>query len=101
MQAHKPKAAFSQYYSSPAAPACCRKASTGSESPASGRDSRLLLRLRSRLTLRLRCTYDNTLSNPGVARALSDAGQDEPADVYLGETTLDEMCLGIFGVVVE
>ena len=52
-------------------------------------------------TLRLRCTYDNTLSNPGVARALSDAGQDEPADVYLGETTLDEMCLGIFGVVVE
>lgn len=52
-------------------------------------------------TIRLRCTYDNTLSNPGVARALSDAGQAEPADVYLGETTLDEMCLGIFGIVVE
>ena len=50
---------------------------------------------------RARCTYDNTLANPGVARALSDAGLAEPADVYMGETTLDEMCLGVFGIVYE
>ncbi|GDX80555.1 hypothetical protein LBMAG42_23660 [Deltaproteobacteria bacterium] len=52
-------------------------------------------------TIRMRCTYDNTLANPGVARALSDAGLAEPADVYMGETTLDEMCLGVFGIVYE
>ena len=52
-------------------------------------------------TIRMRCTYDNTLANPGVALALGDAGLTEPTDVYLGETTLDEMCLGVFGIVVE
>ncbi|MDP2305116.1 MAG: hypothetical protein Q8P18_03735 [Pseudomonadota bacterium] len=50
-------------------------------------------------TLRLRCTYDNTLDNAGVRQALDDAGLSEPADVYLGEETLDEMCLGVFGIV--
>lgn len=50
-------------------------------------------------TLRLRCTYDNTMNNPGVAEALGQAGLDEPIDVFLGEETLDEMCLGVFGVV--
>jgi hypothetical protein len=39
------------------------------------------------------CRYDNTLANPGVARALSDANQPQPVDVLLGEQTLDEMCL--------
>ena len=48
----------------------------------------------------LRCTYDNTLRNPFVQRALADAGLTAPIDVTLGEQTLDEMCLGIFGVVV-
>lgn len=46
------------------------------------------------------CSYDNTLRNPFVQRALHDAGLDQPIDVVLGEQTLDEMCLGIFGVVV-
>jgi hypothetical protein len=50
-------------------------------------------------TLRLRCTYDNTVANPGVRTALEDAGRDAPSDVYLGESTLDEMCLGVFGIV--
>lgn len=50
-------------------------------------------------TLRLRCTYDNTLGNPGTRIALDDAGLTEPVDVYLGEETLDEMCLGVFGIV--
>jgi hypothetical protein len=46
----------------------------------------------------LRCTYDNTLNNPGVAEALQQQGLTEPVDVFLGEETLDEMCLGVFGV---
>ena len=50
-------------------------------------------------TLALRCSYDNTLDNPGVRRSLEDAGLTEPQDVFLGESTLDEMCLGMFGVV--
>jgi len=50
-------------------------------------------------TLVIRCDYDNTLDNPGVARALEDAGLDAPVDVYLGEGTLDEMCIGIFSYV--
>ncbi|MES2637956.1 MAG: hypothetical protein V4850_00675 [Myxococcota bacterium] len=50
-------------------------------------------------TLRLRCTYDNTLANPGVRTALDDAGLSTPTDVYLGEETIDEMCLGVFGIV--
>lgn len=40
-----------------------------------------------------RCTYDNTLGNPFVADALEEEGLDQPQDVYLGEETLDEMCL--------
>lgn len=50
-------------------------------------------------TLRMRCTYDNTLDNPGTRAALEDAGLDAPIDVLLGESTLDEMCLGVFGIV--
>lgn len=50
--------------------------------------------------LTLRCTYDNTLGNPFVRDALDAAGQDAPHDVLLGEETLDEMCLGVFGVAV-
>lgn len=49
-------------------------------------------------SLWMQCTYDNTLDNPGVQRALDDAGLSEPIDVRLGETTLDEMCLGVFGI---
>jgi hypothetical protein len=57
--------------------------------------------LRNGDTLRMMCRYDNTLNNPGVQRALSDAGETEPQDVYLGETTLDEMCLAVLGIVYE
>ncbi len=49
--------------------------------------------------IRLRCTYDNTLDNPGTRAALEDAGLDAPVDVLLGEETLDEMCLVAFGIV--
>jgi len=50
--------------------------------------------------LRMRCTYDNTLGNRFVARALKQQGLTQPKDVLLGEQTLDEMCLGIFGILV-
>ena len=50
-------------------------------------------------TLVIRCDYNNTLDNPGVVRALNDAGEDAPVDITLGEGTLDEMCIGIFSYV--
>jgi hypothetical protein len=50
-------------------------------------------------SLVMRCTYDNTLDNPGTRRALDDGGYDAPIDVYLGEGTLDEMCIGLFSYV--
>jgi hypothetical protein len=43
--------------------------------------------------LHLTCRYDNTMDNPGVARAISDAQLPGPQEVRLGEETLDEMCL--------
>ena len=45
----------------------------------------------------VRCTYDNTLANPFVRRALLENGLEDPMDVYLGDGTLDEMCwLGMY-----
>ena len=43
----------------------------------------------------MRCTYDNTLDNPFVAEALAEQGLESPVDVFLGDDTLDEMCLGV------
>ncbi len=48
----------------------------------------------------LRRTYNNSLTNPFVVEALAEQGLDKPKDVNLGEATLDEMCLGVFGVAV-
>lgn len=45
--------------------------------------------------IRLRCQYDNSLDNPFVAEALKEQGKSAPADVVLGEETLDEMCLAL------
>jgi hypothetical protein len=49
----------------------------------------------------IRCLYDNTLENPFVQRALREQGLEMPVDVYLGEQTLDEMCLTAFGVILD
>ncbi|MCB9565891.1 MAG: hypothetical protein H6710_01465 [Myxococcales bacterium] len=49
----------------------------------------------------VRCDYNNSMSNPFVLRALQEQGLDAPVDVYLGEETLDEMCLGIFGIAIK
>jgi hypothetical protein len=48
--------------------------------------------------INLRCTYDNSLNNSFVVEALEHQGLTEPRDVLLGEATLDEMCLGVFGI---
>ncbi len=51
-------------------------------------------------TLHMHCEYDNTKENPFVYTALDQQGLSEPMDVRLGEMTLDEMCLGVVGVLV-
>jgi hypothetical protein len=50
-------------------------------------------------TLHMRCTYDNTLDNPFMRKALDEQGLDHPIDVPLGEDTLDEMCVAGVGVI--
>jgi hypothetical protein len=49
----------------------------------------------------MRCVYDNTLDNPGVARALGEAGLSAPVDVGLGNGSLDEMCIAVLGTVYD
>ncbi|PRP94051.1 hypothetical protein ENSA5_41630 [Enhygromyxa salina] len=48
--------------------------------------------------VKLRCTYDNTLANPFLVQALDEQGLSEPTTVFMGEASLDEMCLLIFGL---
>ena len=48
--------------------------------------------------LYMKCTYDNSMGNPYVVEALAEQGLDAPVDVFLGEETLDEMCLGVYGI---
>lgn len=50
--------------------------------------------------LHLRCIYNNTMANPAVADAVTERGLTQPVEVRLGEETLDEMCLGVFGALV-
>lgn len=45
--------------------------------------------------MKMRCTYDNSMGNPYVQKALKDQNLQSPVDVYLGESTLDEMCLAV------
>jgi hypothetical protein len=54
-------------------------------------------RVRSGDIIRVRCTYNNSLSNPALPPALAEQGLTEPVEVFLGEETLDEMCLAAFG----
>jgi hypothetical protein len=58
-------------------------------------------RLRSGDTVRVRCTYDNTLNNSGVQELLAEVGLKEPVDITLGEGTLNEMCITGLGVAVK
>jgi hypothetical protein len=45
--------------------------------------------------VRFTCTYDNTLENNNIRRALAEKQQATPSDIHLGEQTTDEMCLGV------
>jgi hypothetical protein len=51
--------------------------------------------------IELRCTYDNTVDNPFVLRSMMEQGLTQPVDVHLGSTTYDEMCIGLFGRIVD
>jgi hypothetical protein len=51
--------------------------------------------------LDLKCKWNNTIANPFVQRALADAGLPAPVTINLGEGSLDEMCLEIFGLAVD
>ncbi len=55
--------------------------------------------LRAGDQLTMKCTYDNSLDNPFVKRALLEQKLTAPQDVTLGETTLDEMCLGALDII--
>jgi hypothetical protein len=48
--------------------------------------------------IRLRCTYNNTLDNPFLAKALAEQGLTEPITVGVGESSLEEMCAMLIGV---
>jgi hypothetical protein len=49
--------------------------------------------------IELRCTYDNTMANPALRAQLLEQGKPGPIDVLLGESTLDEMCVGFLPLV--
>lgn len=51
--------------------------------------------------IKIRCTYDNTLANPLLVDALGQQNLSEPITVQLGEGSLDEMCLFLFGVATD
>lgn len=57
--------------------------------------------LRAGDVLEVRCTYNNTLDNPFLKRALMEQNLTSPQDVSFGETTLDEMCIGILNTFVK
>lgn len=48
--------------------------------------------------LDIECRWNNTLENPFVQRMMHDANLTAPIDVALGEQTINEMCLEIFGL---
>ncbi len=52
--------------------------------------------------IEVNCKWDNTLANPFVQRMLHDAGLPmAPIDIALGEQTTNEMCLEIFGILIN
>jgi hypothetical protein len=49
--------------------------------------------------IEVKCTYNNSMSNPFVLRALAEQGLSAPIDVRFGEQSLDEMCIGLVGLI--
>jgi hypothetical protein len=58
-----------------------------------------LPKLASGDVLEVSCTYDNSMGNAAVAEQLREQHLTKPQDVFLGETTLDEMCVGFVPVI--
>lgn len=56
-----------------------------------------LLRFGDRV--RVRCTYDNSPSNPYFDLAMEASGATGPIDVGWGEETADEMCMAMAGLI--
>jgi hypothetical protein len=50
--------------------------------------------------LEMRCTYDNSLGNPTLVEALASLGLEQPIDVYLGDSGVNEMCMLIYGLAI-
>jgi len=50
-------------------------------------------------TLRIKCFYNNSPSNPFFDDHLAGAGRDEAGSVYWGEETADEMCMAMVGLI--
>lgn len=50
-------------------------------------------------TVRVRCTYDNSESNPFLPLAMEATGADGPVTAGWGEQTEDEMCMAMVGLV--
>ncbi len=48
----------------------------------------------------VRCTYDNSPSNPYLQLQLAASGQSAPHDVSWGEETGDEMCMAMVGILI-
>ncbi|MCA9682220.1 MAG: hypothetical protein KC457_08495, partial [Myxococcales bacterium] len=51
--------------------------------------------------VKLTCTYDNTLDNPLLAEALAEQGLDQPVPVYVGEQSLEEMCVALVNLATD
>ena len=49
--------------------------------------------------LEIRCTYDNSTENPALMEALAAEGIPAPIPFEAGESTTEEMCVAIIGVV--
>jgi len=49
--------------------------------------------------VRFTCTYNNTTGNRFVQKAMTEQRMSSPPEIKLGETTLDEMCLGVLVLV--
>ena len=47
----------------------------------------------------VRCTYDNSMSNPFIEDQLEAAGWSDPQDVTWGEDTGSEMCMAMVGLI--
>lgn len=50
-------------------------------------------------TLWVECTFDNSLANARVVDLLAAEGLQEPVDVSMGPTVLDEMCVSLVGMI--